>query len=277
VLKPLQRINEAARIAATGRLDHRIHLTGPNDEFRQLADTFDQMLDRLHDAFTTQERFAANASHELRTPLAVTTTLLDVAHADPDGQDYPTLIDRLRQTNARAIGITESLLRLNDATSITASFEALDLGAIAEAAVEENAEQAQQQQVVVETALEQAPALGDRTLIEQLATNLIQNAIRHNVSPGWARITTCLDATRTTASLTVENSGAIYTHEAAARLREPFMRGNVRTSEPGKPRGYGLGLALVSRIAAIHDGGLSITPRAGGGLITKVTLPRAPR
>src|SRR5690606_35298026 len=107
VLRPLQRISRAAEIAATGRLDHRIRLAGRNDEFRQLADTFDYMLERLHDAFTTQERFAANASHELRTPLAVMTTMLEVARADPEGQDYPRLIERLTITNQRTIGLTE--------------------------------------------------------------------------------------------------------------------------------------------------------------------------
>jgi two-component system sensor histidine kinase VanS len=273
ILRPLQRINEAAQIAATGRLDHRIQLSGPNDEFRQLADTFDHMLDRLHDAFSTQERFAANASHELRTPLAVTATLLDVARANPEGQDYATLIERLRQTNARAIGITEALLRLSDANAIAMTFEPVDLAAIVQAAIDENAPEADLCTVLLETDLDAAPTFGDRALLEQLASNLLQNAIRHNLTPGWARVTTGVSGQDASVTLTIENDGTHHSEETAARLSEPFLRGAVRTSEPGKRRGYGLGLALVSRITTLHDGLLTIVPRAGGGLITTVTLP----
>jgi two-component system sensor histidine kinase VanS len=273
ILRPLQRINEAAQIAATGRLDHRIQLSGPNDEFCQLADTFDHMLDRLHDAFSTQERFAANASHELRTPLAVTATLLDVARANPEGQDYATLIERLRQTNARAIGITEALLRLSDANAIAVSFEPVDLASIVEAAIAENAPEADLCTVMLETDLDAAPTFGDRALLEQLASNLLQNAIRHNLTPGWARVTTAVSGQDASVTLTIENDGTYHSEETAARLSEPFLRGTERTSEPGKRRGYGLGLALVSRITTLHDGLLTIVPRAEGGLITTVTLP----
>lgn len=273
ILRPLQRINEAAQIAATGRLDHRIRLTGRNDEFRQLADTFDLMLDRLHDAFSTQERFAANASHELRTPLAVNATLLDIARRHPDQQDYPTLIARLSSTNARAIGLTEALLRLADANSVTATAEPLDLANIARTAIAETAAEAEHARVQIDTRLNTAPTIGDATLLEQLATNLIQNAIRHNHSPGSACVTTSHDAQRGTITLRVENAGNHYTPEQAARLSEPFLRGAGRITQPGREKGYGLGLALVSRITTIHDGTLTCTPRNGGGLIVTVTLP----
>jgi two-component system sensor histidine kinase VanS len=280
VLRPLQRINEATQIAAGGRLDHRIRLRGRNDEFHQLADSFDHMLARLDDAFATQERFAANASHELRTPLTVMETLLDVARRHPEEQDYATLVDRLSVTNARAIGLTEALLRLADANAITAVSEPVDLSAIVHDAIGENADEAEQQGVTLASELSSAPTVGDATLLAQLASNLIQNAIRHNVAAGHIVVTTGRDRTQSKIQLRVENSGANYTPEAAAQLVEPFLRGSGRISRnrsrAGK-RGYGLGLTLVSRIVDVHNGVLSIEPRQGGGLIVTVTLPNESR
>lgn len=273
MLRPLDRINRAARIAATGRLDHRIRLSGPRDEFRELADTFDHMLERLHDAFETQERFAANASHELRTPLTVTATLLEVAQADPAGQDYPTLIERLRLTNARAIGITEALLRLSNANAIALNSEPLDLADIVSTFTTEYAGEAAQKQVKVEACLAPAPISGDRMLLEQLASNLIQNAIRHNRDQGSVSVTTRTRPESATAVLRVENTGAHYTPEMAARLTEPFLRGDARTRKSSA--GHGLGLALVERITTLHDGDLCIAPREGGGLSVEVSLPAA--
>lgn len=276
ILRPLQRINTAAQIAATGRLDHRIRLAGRNDEFRQLADTFDHMLDRLHDAFSSQERFAANASHELRTPLAVSTTLLDVARRNPDQQDYTTLIERLSITNARAIGLTEALLRLADANGITATSEPVDLALIAHTAIGQTSDEAERYRVSIDSNLNGAATTGDATLLAQLTTNLIQNAIRHNHSPGYAHVTTSHDPQQSTVTLRVENTGNLYTPDQAARLSEPFLRGTGRITQAGREKGYGLGLALVSRIAAIHNGNLTVTPRPDGGLIVTVTLPAGP-
>lgn len=278
VLRPMERINEAARIAAAGRLDHRIHLTGRNDEFRELADTFDFMLDRLHDAFTTQERFAANASHELRTPLTVMETMLDVARRDPDGQDYPALIDRLSLTNARAIGLTEALLRLADANAVTAVSEPVDLATVVRDAVVENTVEAQHLDLTVETDLAPAATVGDAALLAQLASNLVQNAIRHNYRAGIVRIATGHDLHQDTVSLRIENTGVVYTPELVAQLKEPFLRGDgrVRQRDRGE-RGYGLGLALAGRITEVHHGELAIEPHRGGGLIVTVTLPDAAR
>ena len=196
ILKPLRRINEAAQIVATGDLHHRIELAGRNDEFRQLADNFDHMLDRLHDAFAIQERFAANASHELRTPLAVTSTLLEVALRDPDGQDYPALLRRLRLTNDRAAGLTEALLRLADANPITAVVQPLDLAEVVRAVVEESGAEAEERGVTLTTQLGPAPINGDPALFTQLSTNLLHNAIRHNEAQGNARISTGHDPAR---------------------------------------------------------------------------------
>lgn len=277
ILRPLREINEAARIAATGRLDHRIRLAGRFDEFGQLADSFDLMLDRLHDAFTTQERFAANASHELRTPLAVTATLLDVAREAPEDQDYPELLRRLQVTNDRAIGLTEALLRLADVNAISAAAEPVDLAAIAAKALDESADEAELRRVSIETRLGRAPTIGDPTLLEQMVSNLLQNAIRHNHAQGSVHLETGHDPQRSAAVLRLENTGIEYSEQTAERLADPFLRGAGRVTRDDEQRGYGLGLALVKRIATVHNGTLTISPRNGGGLVTTVTLPaRAP-
>lgn len=271
MLRPLERINKAARIAATGRLDHRIRLAGPSDEFKELADSFDHMLERLHDAFETQERFAANASHELRTPLTVTATLLEVAQANPAEQDYPTLLERLRLTNTRAIALTEALLRLSNANAIALNAEPVDLAEILEVAVDESAQEACDRRVRTELCLNPAPISGDRTLLEQLAANLVQNAIRHNHDQGFVTVTTMSDASGPV--LRVENTGAPYTPEVAARLTEPFLRGGARIRKSSS--GYGLGLALVERISSLHGGKVNIAPREGGGLRVEVFFPQS--
>jgi two-component system sensor histidine kinase VanS len=273
ILRPLREINDAARIAATGRLDHRIRLVGRADEFGELADSFDHMLERLHDAFLTQERFAANASHELRTPLAVTATMLDVARTDPDTRYDPQLLERLQITNSRAIGLTEALLRLADANAVTAVSAPVDLATVARAVLDEQGDEAERRQVALETELDAAPTVGDTTLLTQLVSNLVQNAIRHNRPAGEAWITTRADAAASRVVLRVQNTGAAYTAETAAQLVEPFLRGAGRTTGPDGERSYGLGLALVARIAAVHDATLTIVPRAGGGLVVTVALP----
>lgn len=276
VLRPLNRINDAILVAATGRLGHRVGLSGRNDEFRQLADAFDHMLDRLQDAFEAQERFAANASHELRTPLAVNATLLDVARRDPEGQDYPRLLERLDLTNARAIALTEALLRLADANAVTAVSEPADLAAIARGVVAETTEEARRAGVRLDDALSPAPTVGDTALLTQLTENLVRNALRHNLrEPGAATalVSTGRDPSTGGAVLRVENTGPVYTREAAARLREPFLRGAGRV---GAGQGHGLGLALVARVAQVHGGTLDLRPRGadqGGGLTVTVTLP----
>jgi two-component system sensor histidine kinase VanS len=271
ILRPLREINDAARIAATGRLDHRIRLAGRADEFAELADSFDHMLERLHDAFLTQERFAANASHELRTPLAVTATMLEVARTDPEQRYDPALLERLEITNTRAIGLTEALLRLADANAVTAVAEPVDLAEIAREALDDHGDEAERRDVVVDAQLEGAPTVGDPMLLTQLVANLVQNAIRHNRSAGEAWVTTHADGSSVV--LQVRNTGPTYTAEAAAQLVEPFLRGAGRTTNPDADRGYGLGLALVARIAAMHDGTLSIVPREGGGLVVTAVLP----
>jgi two-component system sensor histidine kinase VanS len=271
ILKPLHRINQAALIAATGDRTHRVRLGGRNDEFRQLADSFDHMLDQLHSTLEVHERFAANASHELRTPLAVTATMLDVAARNPGEQDYPALLSRLRQTNDRAVGLTESLLRLADASAVGAVAQPVALDDVVRVALDENAAEAAGRSVALAARLSPATVVGDATLLAQLATNLVQNAIRHSGDPGSASITTGHDGTR--AVLRVESSGAVFTTQAAAQLVEPFLRGAGRVATG--VRGYGLGLALVHRIVQTHEGTLHVAPRTGGGLVVTVALPAA--
>lgn len=276
VLRPLQRINDAARDAAAGRLDRRIRLQGRNDEFRQLADSFDHMLDQLSDAFAAQERFAANASHELRTPLAVTETLLDVARRNPDGQDYAVLVERLSITNTRAIGLTDALLRLADANAVSASAQRLDLGAIVDTVVAENRAEAATLAVTVHSDIAGAPVTGDAALLLQLVGNLLQNALRHNDVRGIVDISSRHDPATARSVLRVENTGADYTPGDAARFVEPFLRGEGRVSALGAQRGYGLGLPLVARIAEVHQADLVVAPRAGGGLIVTVAFADFP-
>ncbi|WP_211175037.1 sensor histidine kinase [Pseudonocardia xinjiangensis] len=274
VLRPLQQINEAAQIAATGKLDHRINLVGRNDEFQQLADNFDHMLTRLSDAFDAHQRFAANASHELRTPLTVTSTLLDVARSSPEQPDYPRLLDQLQVTNDRAIRITDALLRLADAdaASIRATSVPVDLAGVAHRSLTEQYTEAARHQVTVHGRLEPAPTFGDPVLLEQLVTNLVQNAIRHNTRPGTAYVSTGRDPASGAVVLRTENPGPEYSPEAAARLSEPFLRGGGRVRVAGQVVGHGLGLALVERIVAAHDGTLALEPRPGGGLVVTAVL-----
>jgi two-component system sensor histidine kinase VanS len=279
MLAPLDRISDATRLAATGSLAHRIRLPGRSDEFRQLADAFDAMLAQLeaHVAelqrlAAEQQRFAANASHELRTPLAITQTLLDVARNDPDG-DNGELVDRLHAVNTRAIDLTEALLLLSRADQRSFAPEHVDLSLIAEEATETLLLFAEQRGVAIETSGDTVLTIGSPALLLQMTTNLVHNAIVHNLpEQGTVWITT--SARLNTVLLTVENTGQNLTPELVATLTEPFQRGSnrVRTNHAG----VGLGLAIVKSITQAHDGTLTLTPRAAGGLCVAVQLPTAP-
>jgi two-component system, OmpR family, sensor histidine kinase VanS len=272
MLAPLTRITDATRMAATGSLSHRIRLPGRGDEFRELADAFDAMLARLEAHVAEQRRFAANASHELRTPLAISQTLLDVARNDPT-QDPGDLVDRLRVVNTRAIDLTEALLLLSRADQRSFIREHLDLSLIAEEASETLLPLAERQGVTIETAGDITPAIGSHALLLQLTTNLVHNAIVHNLSEqGTVWVTTSVHPK--TVVLTVENTGETLTPQLASTLVEPFLRGTerIRTNHAG----VGLGLAIVNSITQAHDGTLTLTPRPAGGLRVTVQLPAAP-
>ena len=272
MLAPLTRITDATRTAANGSLSHRIELEGRQDEFRELADSFDTMLARLDAHVAEQRRFAANASHELRTPLAITQTLLDVARNDPNG-DAGELVDRLRAVNARAIDLTEALLLLSRADQRSFTPQLVDLSLVAEEATETLLPLAERGGVTIETSGDTTPTVGSPALLLQLTTNLVQNAIVHNLpAEGRVWVTTSVRPER--GVLTVENTGEKLAAESVATLAEPFLRAAERTRSDHA--GVGLGLAIVRSIAHAHEGTLTLAPRAGGGLLATVEVPAAP-
>jgi two-component system, OmpR family, sensor histidine kinase VanS len=272
MLAPLSRITDATRIAANGSLSHRIRLPGRTDEFRELADAFDAMLARLEAHVAEQRRFAANASHELRTPLAITQSLLDVARNDPN-RDSGELDERLRAVNARAIDLTEALLLLSRTDRRSFTREHVDLSLIAEEATETLLPLAEKRGLTIETSGDLSPTIGSHALLLQLTTNLLHNAIVHNLSEhGTVWVTTSVHPK--SAVLTVENTGERLTLPLVSTLVEPFQRGveRIRTDHAG----VGLGLAIVKSITQAHDGTLTLTPRPAGGLCITVRLPAAP-
>jgi two-component system sensor histidine kinase VanS len=272
MLDPLTRITDATRMAADGSLSHRIELEGRQDEFRGLADAFDTMLARLEAHVAEQQRFAANASHELRTPLAITQTLLDVAGNDPN-RDTGELVDRLHAVNTRAIDLTEALLLLSRADQRSFTREHVDLSLVAEEATETLLPLAEERGLTIETSGDLTPTIGSHALLLQLSTNLVQNAIVHNLPErGTVWVTTSVHLK--SAVLTVENTGDKLAPQLVATLAEPFQRGTkrIRTDHAG----VGLGLAIVKSITQAHDGTLALTPRAAGGLRVTVQLPAAP-
>jgi two-component system sensor histidine kinase VanS len=269
MLAPLTRITDATRVAANGSLSHRIELEGRQDEFRELADSFDAMLARLEAHVAEQQRFAANASHELRTPLAITHTLLDVARNDPD-RDNGELVERLHTVNARAIDLTEALLLLSRVDRRSFTRERVDLSLVAEEATETLLPLAEERGLTIETSGDVTATVGSHALLLQLSTNLVHNAIVHNL-PEQGTVWVTTSAHPTSAMLTVENTGEQLTPHLVATLAEPFLRGTkrIRTDHAG----VGLGLAIVKSIAQAHDGTLTLTPRAAGGLRVTVQLP----
>jgi two-component system sensor histidine kinase VanS len=272
MLTPLTRITDAARMAATGSLSHRIRLHGRRDEFRELADAFDAMLVRLEAQVAEQQRFAANASHELRTPLAITQTLLDVARNDQSrGNDE--LVDRLHVVNTRAIDLTEALLLLSRADQRSFVREHADLSLIAEEATETLLPLAEKRGLTIETSGDITPTIGSPALLQQMTTNLVHNAIVHNLPEhGTVWVTTSVHPESVV--LTVENTGEKLTPQSVSTLAEPFQRGSRRIHTDHA--GVGLGLAIVKSITQAHDGTLTLTPRTAGGLCVTVQLPATP-
>jgi two-component system sensor histidine kinase VanS len=272
MLAPLTRITDATRIAATGSLSHRIELAGPQDEFRELADSFDTMLARLEAHVAEQRRFAANASHELRTPLAITQTLLDVARNDPNRANGE-LVDRLHAVNSRAIDLTQALLLLSRADQRSFTRDPVDLSLIAEEATETLLPLAERRGLTIESSGDTTPTVGSHALLLQLSTNLVHNAIIHNL-PEQGTVWVTTSAQPESAVLTVENTGAELAPQLVATLAEPFQRGTKRIR--GDQAGVGLGLAIVKSITQAHEGTLTLTARAAGGLRVTVQLPTAP-
>jgi two-component system, OmpR family, sensor histidine kinase VanS len=269
MLAPLTRITDATRMAANGSLSHRIRLPGRSDEFRELADAFDAMLAQLEAHIAEQQRFVANASHELRTPLAITQALLDVACNDPD-RDSAVLEERLRAVNARAIDLTEALLLLSRTDQRSFARERVDMSLVAEEAAETLLPLAEKHGVTIGTSGDVTPAVGSPALLLQMTTNLLHNAIVHNLPEhGTVQLSAAIRAESVV--LTVENTGDRLSPQLVSTLAEPFQRGTRRIRSDHA--GVGLGLAIVKSITQAHDGTLTLAPRAGGGLCVTVRLP----
>ncbi|QKW08819.1 HAMP domain-containing histidine kinase [Streptomyces sp. NA04227] len=271
MLAPLNRITHATRTAANGSLSHRIQLPGREDEFRELADAFDTMLVRLESHVAEQRRFAANASHELRTPLAISKSLIDVARTDPH-HDTGELVERLHTVNTRAIDLTEALLLLSRAEQRAFTREHVDLSLMAEEATETLLPLAEKHGVTLETSGDIALTSGSPTLLLQLTTNLVQNAIVHNLPEG-GHVWVHTGIRPHTVVFTVENTGEQLTPHLLSTLTEPFQRGTERVHTDHA--GVGLGLAIVKTITQAHDGTLTLTPRPTGGIRITVELPAA--
>ncbi|MFE5677614.1 sensor histidine kinase [Streptomyces erythrochromogenes] len=273
MLRPLTLITDAARTAGRGSLSHRIRMEGRQDEFRELSDAFDSMLEQLESHVAEQQRFAANASHELRTPLAISRTLLDVARKDP-GQDRGELIERLYAVNTRAIDLTEALLLLSRGDRGNFTREGVDLSLVAEEAAETLLPLAEERRIVLEVTGGAARTSGSAELLLRMVTNLVQNAVVHNL-PAGGTVTVRTEAYGDTSVLRVENTGRVLPADLVPTLTEPFRRGTerVRTDEHA---GVGLGLAIVHSIVRAHDGTLDLAPRPAGGLVATVRLPAVP-
>ncbi|MDQ0585596.1 sensor histidine kinase [Streptomyces rishiriensis] len=273
MLAPLTRITDAARMAGNGSLSHRIRMKDRQDEFRELSDAFDSMLEQLESHVAEQQRFAANASHELRTPLAISRTLLDVAREDPT-RNPGELVERLHAVNTRAIDLTEALLLLSRGDRANLTRESVDLSLVAEEAAETLLPLAERRRITLDVTGGAARTSGSAELLLRMATNLVQNAIVHNLAAGGT-VTVHTEAHGGTSVLRVENSGRRLPPELLPTLTEPFRRGTerVRTDEHA---GVGLGLAIVHSIVRAHDGTLDLAPRPAGGLLVTVRLPGTP-
>ena len=274
MLAPLNRITDATRMAANGSLSHRIRMEGRKDEFRELADVFDTMLEQLESHVSEQQRFAANASHELRTPLAISQTLLDVARNDPT-RDQGVLIERLHTVNTRAIDLTEALLLLSRSDRRSFTREPVDLSLIAEEAAETLLPLAEQRSTTLDVTGETTRTVGSAALMLRMVTNIVQNAIVHNLPTGGT-VTVHTESQHDASVLRVENTGYPLPAELIPTLTEPFQRGTkrIRTAEHA---GVGLGLAIVHSIVRAHDGTLDLTPRPAGGLLVTIRLPGTPQ
>ena len=272
MLAPLSTMNEAAKQAASGDLSRRLALTGPRDEIRDLADTYDHMLDSLESSLATYRRFAANASHELRTPLATAQTMIDVTLADPgaSADQLRSLVERLRETNRANVETVDALLDLAEAQSGDIYREEVDLGEVMATVLAQLAPEAAEREVTLPAAPGDVVVVeGDPVLLRQAVSNLLRNAVRHNVAGGGVELGLARAGDR--ARLLLSNDGPLVPAEHLTALREPFVRGAGRGRTRGD--GHGLGLAIVSAVADAHDGVLELSANPSGGLSVVLDLP----
>jgi signal transduction histidine kinase len=271
VLRPLRTITTAARDISATDLHRRIALGGPDDEFRELGDTFDGLLGRLDASFQSQRQFVANASHELRTPLARLKTLAQVALADPHASvaSLRAAHERVLASEDQLEGLIEALLSLASSERGLDRREQVDLAAVTEEAIATRRQEIELQGLELNAALEGAHLTGNRQLIERLVANLLDNAIRHNTTEGRIDVTTATAAAG--AVLSVANSGPVFAPAELERLRRPFQRlGAERITQGG---GHGLGLSIVRAIATAHGASLAVDPQPAGGLRAEVRFP----
>jgi signal transduction histidine kinase len=271
VLAPLGRITRTARAVAGSDLSRRIELDGPDDELKELADTFDDMLERLQRAFTAQQRFVGNASHELRTPLAINRTLLEVHLSDPAAPaELQQLGKTLLATNERSEQLVEGLLLLARSDNQIVERKPVDLAEVASRAVDQVRAEADAKGVEIRSECAPAVVQGNGVLLERIALNLVQNAVRYNVpDDGWVEVTT--EVQHGQAVLVVSNTGPVVPAYEIDNLFEPFRR--LRTERTGSDKGVGLGLSIARSVARAHGGHIVAQPREGGGLMMRVTLP----
>ncbi|MFF4385063.1 sensor histidine kinase [Kitasatospora sp. NPDC001547] len=271
VLRPLGRITRTARDVASSDLHRRIELDGPDDELKELADTFDGMLDRLDRSFDSQRRFVANASHELRTPLAINRTLLEVQLSDPAASsDLQQLGKTLLATNERSEQLVEGLLLLARSENELTDRRPVELSEVATRALEQSRGEADKREVELRSKLDPAMVGGNGVLLERLALNLLQNAVRYNTAGGWVELATT--AVPGGGELVVSNTGPVVPGYELEHIFEPFRRikGADRTRSD---KGVGLGLSIVRSVVRAHGGTIEATPRSGGGLTMRVRIP----
>jgi signal transduction histidine kinase len=270
MLRPLRTLTAATRRISQDRLDERVALTGPRDELKELADTFDEMVARLEASFNSQRRFVADASHELRTPLAIVRTGAEVllAKRESTPEQWEAMAHRMLTATGRAERLLDGLLALARSDSGVIADKPHDLAVAAATALSEADDEAERAGLTITTDLRSAPVDGDPALLDRLASNLVDNAIKHNRPGGWIEVVTGRGDGG--AVVTVRNSGEAIPPAEVDRLFEPFQR--LASGRGAGSRSIGLGLAIVRSIVRAHGGTVAAAPNAGGGLTVTVTL-----
>lgn len=274
VLRPVRAITDKARTITAGNLGERLELSGPDDEFRRLGDSFDDLLSRLETSFEAQRRFVANASHELRTPLTFDRTLLQVALADPDASagTLRAACEELLGSGREQERLIDALLTLATSEQVIAQHESIDLAAVAARVTAAASEAGDRLGVTIKTSLEPAIARGDEALVERLVANLVDNAVSHNVAGGRVEVRTSSE--EGAGLLVVANTGMMISPSEIASLFEPFRR--LAATRPAQADGHhGLGLSIVRAIASSHGATVTAVPRPEGGLELTARFPRA--
>jgi signal transduction histidine kinase len=271
VLRPVRAITQTARRASEQHLGERLALTGATDELKELADTFDDMLERLDAAFATQRRFVANASHELRTPLTVMRTAIDVtlAKPSPTARQLTDMAVRVRRSIDRAETMIEALLTLAISDQGKVSTELTDLATWAEDAIDAAAAEIERLNLHVDTKLDPAETTGDPQLLQRMIANLVDNAVRHNKPDGWIQLRT--GTSDAAVYLEIANSGPFIPDDAVTSMFEPFRRMQARTRARD---GVGLGLSIARSVATAHHATVTARSQPAGGLEINVVIPR---